>query len=407
MSWLSDAWDGFCSVASDVWEGVKSVARDVVEWVADKASKVIDTVKKVWDITKKYIKPVLIVAMHLIPFPPLKAAIGFLVKAITFLEKVLDHPLAQKIRKAIQWCIDTAKKIKRVFLSEKDRREALERRKLLDQASKALPENSEEKQAVAIARVINDFVILQSEIEDYLQETTTLADFDHYLRLKATRKLLEMIESRLRDQGVKMFDVTDDDLFVLETGYKLIGLNPVLSYEETVRLDGIVFQHVGKNLYSYVFEELLFAWHMENEERAKHVEEMKKLVAKKKVELRSVEAKIKYGEEVTENVDSLRNSLEGLESLKQEAECEYNEYCMILNASEGYLQILEDSAKVKHNSYILDQSEKVGQLILQCLEFDKPFYALAEEDKSLIIDFANIFREDLMKRNELVQIGVS
>lgn len=400
-------WSWFCETVSDAWEGVKSVARDVVDWVADKATKVIDTVKKVWDITKKYIKPVLIVAMHLIPFPPLKAAIGFLVKAIEFLERVLDHPLAKKIRNAIEWCIETAKTIKRVFLSEKDRREALERRELLNQANQALPAESEEKQAVAIARVINDFVILQSEIEDYLKETAELADFEHYLRLKATRKLLEMIETKLRDEGVKMFDVTDDDLFVLETGYKLIGLDPVLSYAETERLDRIVYDKVGKNLYSFVFEELLFAWGKENEVRGKRVEELKSMVAKKKVELRSVESKIKYGEEVTVNVDSLKESLQRLETSKNDAEYIYQEYSMILNASEGYLQILEDSDKVKHNKYILDQSDKVGQLILQCLEFDKPFYELSEEDKNLIVDYANIFREDLIKRNEMIEIGVS
>lgn len=183
MSWFSDAWDWCCDTVSSVVEAVIDTAKSVVSWVADKATKVWDGVKRAWNFIKTVVKPVLKVIVHLIPFPIVKKAVQVIIVAIELLEKVLDHPVVQKIQKAVEWCLDKAKKLRDIGLSEVERREALERRKLLNKATDNLIGHDQEKKAIYIAKIINEFIILRTEINEYLEDNATLVDFDHYLRL--------------------------------------------------------------------------------------------------------------------------------------------------------------------------------------------------------------------------------
>ena len=263
MSWFSDVWDWCCNAVSTVVDAVSTVvetvvdtAKSVINLVADKVTKVWDSLKGAWGFIKKVVKPVLNVVVNFIPFPIVRAAVEFVIKAIEILEKVLEHPLVQKINKAVEWCLNAAKKLRDKGLSEIERREALERRRLLNKASDNLVGYDKEQKSIYIAKIVNEFIILRNEINEYLEENATLIDYDHYLRLRSAHKLLDITENKLSNQNLEVFDISEDDVFILEIGYQLIGINPEISDANLERLNRIVKDASGKTLLPFVFEDL-------------------------------------------------------------------------------------------------------------------------------------------------------
>jgi len=394
MSWFSDAWDWCCDAVSSVVEAVVDTAKSVVSWIADKATKVWEGVKSAWNFIKTVVKPVLKVIVHLIPFPIVKKAVQVIIVAIELLEKVLDHPVVQKIQKAVEWCLDKAKKLRDIGLSEVERREALERRKLLNKATDNLIGHDQEKKAIYIAKIINEFIILRTEINEYLEDNATLVDFDHYLRLRSAHKLLDLTESKLSSQNTEVFEISEDDVFILEIGNQLIGVSPAINDENLARLDRIIWETSGKALLPFVFEELLFSWAKRIELYEKEWAIMNRDLSKKKVELRAAETRVKYGDSADCDIDALKSSIDVLSNELNSITNKVNTGLLLNDAAEGFLQILEGNDNVVNKTYLMDEGNRVGQLIINCQEFGQDWQQLCVEDRELIIDFANIFRAD-------------
>lgn len=394
FSFIGDCISSVVSFVSDVVEAVVDTAKSVVNWIADKATKVWDGVKSVWNFIKTVVKPVLKVVVHLIPFPIVKKAVQVIIVAIELLEKVLDHPVVKKIQKAVEWCLDKAKKLRDIGLTEVERREAKERRDLLNKASDHLIGHDQEQKAIYIAKIINEFIILRTEINDYLEDNASLVDFDHYLRLRSAHKLLDLTEKKLSSQNIEMFDISEDDVFILEIGNQLIGVNPEISDENLTRLDRVIWETSGKALLPFVFEELLFSWAKRIELHEKEWAEKNKELSKKKVELRAAETRVKYGDSAECDIEALKSSIDTLSSELDSITNKVNTGLILNDAAEGFLQILEGNDNVVNKRYLMDEGNRVGQLIINCQEFGQDWQQLCIEDRELIIDFANIFRAD-------------
>lgn len=355
-------------------------------------------------------KPVLKVVVQFIPFPIVRTAVQFAIRAIEILEKVLEHPVVQKIKNAVEWCLNKAKQLRDLGLTEIERREALERRRLLNKASDNLVGYDQEQKSIYIAKIINEFIILRNEINEYLADNAALMDFDHYLRLRSAHKLLDLTENKLSNQNIEVFEISEDDVFILEIGNQLIGMNPEISDENLARLDRIIWDTSGKTLLPFVFEELLFSWAKRIELDEKEWAVKNRELAKKRVELKAAETKIKYGDSIECDIEALKSSIDSLSSELESITFKINTGLMLNDAAEGFLQILEGNEKVISKKYLMDEGNRVGQLIISCQEFGRDWQELSTEDRELIIDFANIFREEREKRLQnipTIMVGAS
>ena len=410
LSFIGSCISSAVSFVSNAVSAVVDTAKSVVNWIADKATKVWDGVKSAWNVIKKVVKPVLKVVVQLIPFPIVRTAVQFAIKAIELLEKVLDHPVVQKIKKAVEWCLNKAKQLRDLGLTEIERREALERRRLLNKASDNLVGYDQEQKSIYIAKIINEFIILRNEINEYLADNAALMDFDHYLRLRSAHKLLDLTENKLSNQNIEVFEISEDDVFILEIGNQLIGMNPEISDENLARLDRIIWDTSGKTLLPFVFEELLFSWAKRIELDEKEWAVKNRELAKKRVELKAAETKIKYGDSIECDIEALKSSIDSLSSELESITFKINTGLMLNDAAEGFLQILEGNEKVISKKYLMDEGNRVGQLIVSCQEFGRDWQELSTEDRELIIDFANIFREEREKRLQnipTIMVGAS
>ncbi|MGI6198619.1 MAG: hypothetical protein ACOYIS_05800, partial [Candidatus Cloacimonadaceae bacterium] len=159
-----------------------------------------------------------------------------------------------------------------------------------------------------------------------------------------------------------------------------------------------------------VFEELLFSWAKRIELDEKEWAIKNRELSKKKVELKGAETKIKYGDSVECDLDALRASIDSLSSELDSITFKINTGLILNDAAEGFLQILEGNEKVISKKYLMDEGNRVGQLIISCQEFGQDWHALSTEDRELIIDFANIFREEREKRLQnipTIMVGAS
>ncbi|WP_169929020.1 hypothetical protein [Macromonas bipunctata] len=77
-------------------------------------------------------------------------------------------------------------------------------------------------------------------------------------------------------------------------------------------------------------------------------------------------------------------------------------------AAEGFIQVLEKTAEeleAEDRSYLAEDGGRVGMIIIDCAQHGKPWEDLSEEEKDLIIDYANIFEEASQQRtSQLLQL---
>ena len=290
MGWFSSAcsWVGNAvnSVASTVSRGVsaaysaaKDMAGQAVGWLAEKAEKFVDGVKKAWETVKPYVEQVRSTlkfaagAAATAGFPYLSVALLALNKGLGALTAFENSPIAQKFQEAIKWAIKLAKRwqeYKKENIKEKENKqenEQQERENLnedeLEQARQHQENlrsaergvvSQELRHQLELAAVFNDFEIARADLEETIKNAP--ADFEHYLRLRATQKLLAMSEKKLR-AAKTVDDISADDIFLVRIASDLIKASPELSNNAALRLDRVLTKIHGKKLLPFVFEELI------------------------------------------------------------------------------------------------------------------------------------------------------
>ena len=78
-----------------------------------------------------------------------------------------------------------------------------------------------------------------------------------------------------------------------------------------------------------------------------------------------------------------------------------------ISATEGFLQLLEKTPEQLHaddQEYLLTQGQEVGKLLIECAQNGTRWDKLSDQQQSLIADFANVFREDSIKRGEELEV---
>lgn len=424
MGWFSRVGSFISSVASDVvsgvadavqrgWNRAKTAAVGAVVWLSDKAEQFVGDVKEMWAKVKPYVSTVRAALQKLgatAPFPWLKAAALGLDKFLGAVQALENSPLAKKLEEAIKWAIVTARKLKETFLTKAEAAEAEARKATLHEAAQHVA--PEQRHTLQLIALVNDYVLVQSGIKNLL-DGAGVDDFEHYLRLRATQKLLGHIEKLLLT-AQSLTDITEDDIFLVRMGAALLAERPELSDADALRLDGIVERLYGKKLIPFVFEEMIVVWDQqwaageqqwsaENKRVAKDRSLMRRLAMEQRLAPLSDEDVATLAE-LTLSVPAQTAALEGNGERQR-----YLKKCV--GAAEGFLQMLEQDAaelEAAGKGYLAEQGARVGMLIIDCVQHGKPWNALTREEQDLLTDFANIFEEASQARaRRLVTVEVA
>ena len=166
----------------------------------------------------------------------------------------------------------------------------------------------------------------------------------------------------------------------------------------------------GKKLIPFVFEEMIMAWGYNLQDMENEWKSLNDGLSKEQVLLRRLQIGQRLGDLQEDEVPML-NELEARLPVQQ-AEMEAkrkrtNEMRNYVFAAEGFLQMLEKEPEAfAGQEYLMEDSNAVGMIIIECAQFGKHWEELNSEQQSLIIDFANIFEKASRARaSQLVEVA--
>lgn len=415
------------SVASAVGRGVsavyntaKVVAGKAVGWIAEKAEGFVAGVKNAWNTVKPYVEQIRFVlgkaakATQAIPW--LSSALSMLDLALGALTAFEKSPIAKKVEQAINWAIKIAQRWRGSGtpavndreresdrLSEADLEEAKKHQANLRFAEREVV-SEDQRHQLELAAIFNDYEIASTDLANTIDSAPE--DFEHYLRLRATQKLLVMADKTFRTAKT-VDDISADDIFLVRIASDLIKANPELSNEAAARLDRLLIERHGKKLLPFVFEELIASWAKRAETLDKQWTLDSKAYAKEstlyKFLLGAEAIQSELSEEESRQLAALKvevprqkEALDALATRQRDVE-------RYVGAAEGLLQVLEkeeQQIKDEDREYLLEDAEHIGRLLIECAQAEVPFVQLSPEDKSKLTNYANIFKKESKKRME-------
>ena len=226
---VSSAASSVGRAASSAWNTAKEYAGKAIDVMADQAEKFVGGVKKVWEGVKPYVGVIRAGIKQAATWtaaagmPWLSGALLALDMGIGALTAFEKSPIAKKINDAINWSIEIAKR----WQGKKDRKneneykderlapeELEEARRHQDNLRFAEREVIPEEQRLQLELIsaISDFEIANTDLKNALDGVPE--NFEHYLRLRATQKLMNMSEKKFRSAKT-MDELSSDDLFLI------------------------------------------------------------------------------------------------------------------------------------------------------------------------------------------------
>lgn len=423
MGWLSNIISSGASLISSGLNTIKNVAKTVynttketvtkaVSWMADKAEVFIGSVKDVWNkvkpIINNVVRPLIQSAIQVTSFryPWITAGLTALDKALEYLVKWDQTDLAKRIAHAIEWTIQRAKELKNAYLTEEELEKAQEHEAALREAKYKV--QGEAKKAVDVATLINHHFQLSTRIKDLL-DNVQIDDFEHYLRLRASQKLLKNMESKLENTQ-NIDEINEDDIFIMETANELLKREPNLSDEAMMRLDNIIMIRFSKKLIPFVFEEMIMAWSFNLKDLEKEWKKLNTEFSEQQVIQRRLNVALKLDdltEEQNLELQDLNRRLPQLEATMTLKRKRTNEMRHYVYAAEGFLQMLEkDPEEFVDQEYLMEDSNEVGKIIIDCAQFGKKWEELTVDEQTLVIDFSNIFKNDSeLREKQLIEVA--
>lgn len=411
-SFLGSVGSAVVGGAKNVWRVAKETAAKAIVWMADGAESVIGEAKELWRMAEPYVakaRKLLQSMAQNAPHPWLRGLAGILDGLLGALQVFVKGDLANKLESALRWCITVAQKLRETFLSKEQAQEARQRKETFTEAQQHA--SPEQRHALDLAALINNYVLVQSGIKTSL-DGAGVDDFEHFLRLRATQKLLNRVEGVLR-RAKSVDDISSDDIFLVATGSALLEADPALSDAEVERLDGIVESIYGKKLIPFVFEEMILIWNEKWKKGEVAWTEANQKAAKDRSLLRRLlmeQRLATLNEEDSTILLGLQDSVEAETRQLNELAANQRYLHKYVGAAEGFLQMLEQDAETleaEGKGFLAEEGSRVGMLIIACVQKGKPWSELTEEEQSLITDFANIFEQDSQARaDQLIEVTV-
>lgn len=420
-SFVSSAVSSVGDAVSSTWSAAKEVAGKAVGWMAEKAEGFVGAVKQTWQAVKPFVEQIrtgLRAAAKAVPIPWLSAALTILDKGLGALTAFENSPIAKKIDAAIKWAVELAQRWQNAKKESAEGADRLSEEEL--DLAKRHQENlrfaerevipDEQRHELELAAAINDFEIAKSDLANAIDAAPT--DFEHYLRLRATQKLLNMADKKFRSAR-SVDDLSADDLFLVRIASDLIKSNPELSRESAARLDRLLINRYGKALTPFVFEELIASWAKQAETLEGQWEMANRDYAKNSMLLKRLNLAKNIQEELSADEATELVRLEGEVPLQKQAldslQMKQRDIERYVGAAEGFLQLLEktpEQIEQEDRGYLIDEGADVGNILINCAENDRPFAQLSPQEQSLITDYANIFqKESKVRMSQLLEMA--
>lgn len=409
MGFFSSIISGIGSVVSSVASGVKTVVRDTISWIANKGEGLIESVKETYAKVKPYlqkISPFLQGIAAAVPHPWLKGAILAIDKGITALLALENSPILKRLERAARWVIALAKRLD-TQLTAQEEAEAREHQQTFNEA-KAEAHAGSQGGTFDVAAMVNELALVKTGIANLLEDGNFI-NMEHYLRLRATHKLMRTVEDKL-SVAATLDSISADDIFLVTLGASLLSDDPRMTTDETVRLDAIVLQRFGTKLLPFVFSEMNKIWQLALTDDEREHKRMVKLLAEAKAKMNRLKfealvADLSPAEQAL--LDELNATLPERIAANDDLLNRNIEREHYISATEGFLQLLEktpEQLRANDQEYLLTQGEEVGKLLTRCAQEQLRWAQLDDEQKALIADFANIFREDSIKRGQALEV---
>jgi hypothetical protein len=156
---------------------------------------------------------------------------------------------------------------------------------------------------------------------------------------------------------------------------------------------------------------MIIAWSKNLSELETNWKTNNEILAEKTIRLRDLENKIKMGISLDDEESLLTKELTA-SVLEEDANQKLlNKEIIVMEnyvyAAEGFLQILEENEELNNKTYLIEEGNEVGKIIIDCAQNGKQWDELTEKERDLIIDFSNIFREASKEREKLLYVEVS
>lgn len=429
MGWFSKACSRVASAVSNavsyasekVSQGLswaREKAATACDWIAEKGESFIDKVKDVYKKVKPFlqkVKPWIEKAASLAPFPWLKVGLLTTAKAIDALLALENSPVLHSLEKAVRKTIKLAQLIKERHLTSEEVEEAKENRDAFMQAEQQYESqlSEDQRKALQLNEMLNNYGILKVELRDTLE--MGVIDFQHYLRLRATQKLLNMTEQKIMTVE-SIDDINSDDIYLIKIAESLLS-TAQLTDNDAIRLDSIIQQRFGKSLIPFVFEELMVVWVEKQQTLEQDWTELSKKLAKDRVLKTRLDVAKRTSELTTEEAEiysELLTKMSGEESKLSRLDSERRSMKSYVYAAEGFMQILEkddETLEAEDKDYLLEDSEEIASIIMRVAQNNVAWESLTDDEQSLITDYANIFESEGKARADKlmqeIEVGVA
>lgn len=428
MGWFSSAcsWVGskVSSAASYVSDKVSqglSYAREkaaqACNWIAEKGEKFIDDIKETYKKIKPFLEKVRpwinkIATRVGLKFPWAGAAIFSIGKVIDGLLALENSELAHAAEKALRGVIKFAQFIKERYFTEEEVKEA----EVYEDTFNSMESsglNKEQMNSIRLAKMLNSYGLVKVSLRDVLEMGVT--DFQHYLRLRATQKLLDEADHKLTTTE-HISDVSNDDIFLIEVAQKLLS-DAEMTNEATIRLDVITQERFGKSLIPFVFEELMVVWVEKQQSLEQEWTELSKKLSKDRVLKTRLDVAMRTSELTEEEAaihSELLTRMNGEQTKLTRLDSERRSMKSYVYAAEGFMQILEKddvTLEAEDKDYLLEDSEEIASIIMRVAQNNVAWESLTDDEQSLITDYANIFeaegKERADKLKQEIEVGVA
>ena len=381
-------------------------ASKALDWVAEKGETFIENVKETYQKVKPFLQKARpwidkIAGSVSLKFPWLGAALFAVGKIVDGLLALENSPVAQKLEKALRSIIKQSQYIKDRYFTDAEMQEAHQNKETFAETVN-MDLTPDQRKSVQLAQMLNSYGLVKTELRDVLE--LGVNDFQHYLQLRATQKLLNEADYKLTT-AQSMDDVSVDDIFLIEIAEKLISTAD-MTEEEVIHLDEIVEERFGKTLIPFVFEELIMVWvdkqlSLENQWRNLSKDLAKERVLKTRLEVAKSTSNLTAEEQSI--YEELLPKLTGMETKLKRIDGERRSMKNYVYAAEGFMQILEkDEALLiaEDKDYLIQDSGEIASIIMRVAQNNVDWDSLTEDEQSLITDYANIFEEEGKLRAE-------
>lgn len=420
MGFWGSAWSFVSGAVSSAWETAKDIGSKAIGWMADKAESFVGSVKQVWNAVKPFITHIrtavkAAAAATATAFPWLSGALLVLDKGLGYLENIESSSIWKKVSDAIDWAIKTAKEYQKnrknknkTEFTDEELNEAVRHQENLDFAARESM-SEDKKMAIEYASLINNYQIASTILANTIEKGVT--DFEHFLRLRATQKLLMMVENKF-NSAKTIDDLSADDIFLVHVASDLIKADPKLSQDASIRLDRLLQERYKKKLIPFIFEEMIAAWSKKGEVAKNKWDELNRSYSKDQVLHKKLSiAKKLQGELSAQEEEQLHELEKSLIITKNDLDAlgtDSRDIERYVGAAEGFLQLLEkdpEEIKNENREYLLEEGNAVGKVLISCAQNDTKFSDLDETDQDLITDYANIFYDEAKQRmNNILEV---